>query len=55
MDNYTARKRVEIRNWLAAGNLRVHVNPTSTSWMNPIRAYIDVEPARASLRLDQDR
>ena len=43
MDNYAARKRVEVRDWFA-DNPRVHVHftPTSGSWLNLVEVWFGI-------------
>ena len=43
VDNYAARKRVEIRDWLAVNpRIHVHFTPTSGSWLNLVEVWFDI-------------
>jgi transposase len=43
MDNYAARKRVEVRDWLAANpRIHVHFTPTSASWLNMVEIWFAI-------------
>ena len=44
IDNYSAHKHVEVRQWLAERPLfHIHYTPTSASWLNPVeRVFSDV-------------
>jgi hypothetical protein len=44
MDNYAARKPVEVRDWLARGEPRVCTctSPTSASWMKMVKIWFGI-------------
>jgi hypothetical protein len=43
MNNYAAHKRHEIRDWLAANpRVRVHLTPTSASWLNLVEVWFSI-------------
>ena len=51
MDNYAARKRVEVRDWLAANpRVQVHFTPTSGSWLNLVEVWFGIIERQAVRR-----
>jgi len=51
MDNYTAHKRVEVRDWLAANpRIHVHFTPTSGSWLNLVEVWFGIIERQAIRR-----
>jgi transposase len=43
MDNYSAHKKAEVRDWLAANpRISVHFTPTSGSWLNLVECWFSI-------------